>query len=118
MLQRPEQVFIEYIRTNDWSPAASDCQVLPAKVKDTITTIGELSILDSTTLPQTRDTLTAEVLLDGFKSPLDSIMLTSQISVGQLSSEAEVLNLQLYQAFETASHGKALLLLNEADVFL
>ncbi|EGC44454.1 conserved hypothetical protein [Histoplasma capsulatum var. duboisii H88] len=89
------------IRTNDWSPAASDCQVLPAKVKDTITTIGELSILDSTTLPQTRD-----------------IMLTSQISAGQLSSEAEVLNLQLYQAFETASHGKALLLLNEADVFL
>lgn len=45
-------------------------------------------------------------------------MLTSQISAGQLSSEAEVLNLQLYQAFETASHWKALLLLNEADVFL
>lgn len=69
-------------------------------------------------------TLTAEVLLEGFKSPSRFSMLTmnnalSQIMLtSQISSEAEVLNLQLYQAFETASHWKALLLLNEADVFL
>jgi SpoVK/Ycf46/Vps4 family AAA+-type ATPase len=45
-------------------------------------------------------------------------MLTSQISAGQLSSDANRLDLQLVQIFKTASHWNALLLLDEADVFL
>ena len=45
-------------------------------------------------------------------------MLTLQISARDLSNDAKLLEQQLSHIFEVAKHWKALLLLNEADVFL
>jgi SpoVK/Ycf46/Vps4 family AAA+-type ATPase len=44
--------------------------------------------------------------------------LTAQISAGELSTDAAKLEGQLSRIFKTASHWNAILLLDEADVFL
>ncbi|PGH19285.1 hypothetical protein AJ80_04038 [Polytolypa hystricis UAMH7299] len=123
---------IDNIGEIDWSPAAFDHLVLPAKKKELVMALGESRMGEGNETrfddfitnkgrgvivllsgpPGVGKTLTAEALSERFKSPLYSI------SAGQLSSEAEVLDYQLDQTFETASRWKALLLLDEADVFL
>ncbi|KAJ6110344.1 hypothetical protein N7486_002579 [Penicillium sp. IBT 16267x] len=57
-------------------------------------------------------TLTAEAIAEHLKLPLYSI------SAGQLSLEASLLETQLNQIFDVATSWKAVLLLDEADVYL
>ncbi|EDN06485.1 predicted protein [Histoplasma mississippiense (nom. inval.)] len=123
---------IDNIRKIDWLPEAFDRLVLPAGRKDIVMALGEsrmgegkegrfddfitnkgrgLIVLLSGP-PGVGKTLTAEALSERLQSPLYSI------SAGQLSSDAAVLDVQLDQVFTTASHWKALLLLDEAEVFL
>ncbi|OJD12102.1 hypothetical protein AJ78_07251 [Emergomyces pasteurianus Ep9510] len=103
---------IDNLSDIDWSPAAFDRLVLPAERKDIVMALSK-SRMGEGKGAQFDDFITNKgrgliVLL----SPLYSI------SAGQLSPEAEVLDIQLDQIFETASHWKALLLLDEAEVFL
>jgi hypothetical protein len=46
------------------------------------------------------------------------LILTLQISAGDLSNDPKLLEQQLSRIFELANHWKALLLLDEADVYL
>ncbi|KAF8850015.1 P-loop containing nucleoside triphosphate hydrolase protein [Acephala macrosclerotiorum] len=62
--------------------------------------------------PGVGKTLTAEALSERLRRPLYTI------SAGDLSSDAAKLEKQLSLIFELADHWKALLLLDEADVFL
>ncbi|TVY88244.1 ATPase family AAA domain-containing protein 3-B [Lachnellula willkommii] len=64
--------------------------------------------------PGAGKTLTAEVLSDG--NP--TILITLQVSAGELGRTAEELEQRLPLIFERASKWNALLLLDEADVFL
>jgi SpoVK/Ycf46/Vps4 family AAA+-type ATPase len=72
--------------------------------------------------------LTAEAIAERLQRPLYSVgeyrhsvldqRLISQISAGELSLDARELEAQLSRIVQTATHWKAILLLDEADVFL
>jgi SpoVK/Ycf46/Vps4 family AAA+-type ATPase len=77
--------------------------------------------------PGVGKTLTAEGLAEHLKRPLYIVcyilmmllfMLTLQVSAGDLSNDAQQLEIQLSSIFELADCWNALLLLDEADVYL
>ncbi|KAL2380542.1 hypothetical protein RJZ90_004516 [Blastomyces dermatitidis] len=102
---------IDNISEIEWLPAPFDRLVLPHDRKEIIKAIGE-SPDTSSGPPGVGKTGTAESLAETHKRPLYSV------SAGQLSSDAAHLDRQLGEILRTASHWKALLLLDEADVFL
>ncbi|EQL37999.1 hypothetical protein BDFG_01016 [Blastomyces dermatitidis ATCC 26199] len=99
---------IDNISEIEWLPAPFDRLVLPHDRKEIIKAIADTS----SGPPGVGKTGTAESLAETHKRPLYSV------SAGQLSSDAAHLDRQLGEILRTASHWKALLLLDEADVFL
>ncbi|PMD60205.1 P-loop containing nucleoside triphosphate hydrolase protein [Hyaloscypha bicolor E] len=120
------------IKEIEWSSAPFDCLTLPDEQKETIMAVteteasrdpdhefddfvngkgrGVIVLLHGN--PGVGKTLTAEAIAEHRQKPIYSI------SAGDLPTDTSQLESQLFKIFQVARHWDAILLLDEADVFL
>ncbi|PVH68430.1 P-loop containing nucleoside triphosphate hydrolase protein [Cadophora sp. DSE1049] len=112
-----EKLWVEFavadIEDIKWSPSPYACLSISDEQRDVIMALVEARLDPSVAGPPgVGKTLTVEAVSESLKRPIYSI------SVGELPLEAAKLEYQLSRIFKTANHWNAILLLDEADVFL